>query len=392
LIPILGILVIILQNYFIQGADPIAVPQVGFLRFGWFIPVMLVILLRHKLHLNLLRGLEVLLVAIAFFWGVDSGMYVLGAYVAFLVVESLPSIRLVVYRLLQVTSSLLVVFIAITVFTFLRSYQWPNWTEYVQYALTYSSGGIGMLPMPVVGTYLGFLAVYVIIAGYVIINLFEGQKESLSLAVITFMTTYGILQFIYYVGRSHPNNLHNVIIPLIIVVCWCIQKGLKRYTQLDFVTISINVLVPTVVAITILCALPFVVIRGKTLDTNQYLYFLENQRSSVAESVEAVRQTSEDRVAIVSMVDTFFLVEGGKTNFITDSDNFLQQVTTAQVTEIAEMLLTKRPSTIFIDHDHTNDYNMFSVPIIYKAITINKDYRLSANVGYLDEYVLMESK
>lgn len=384
LISVFGIFLITQQNYFL-GA-PLGFPQSGFLRFGCWIPVMLILLIRIKLDTkntnyylrNTIKILELLLVATAFFWSFDSGIYVLVAYGAAIFIETFENnaeIKIQLKKLLlkvgQILGALLFLFIAISVFTYIRSHQWPDWYQYIQYVLIYSSNGVGMIPMPKIGLHLLFLVLYISSASYIVLKLFfTNEKGQRDLPILSFITAYGIMSFIYYVGRSHPNNLHHIVIPAIIIICWFILKGTNYFASesgKEFFKRNMLVMSSSLMLIVLLITLPILVsskemilnlsgretiVRIKERDDIKWLIADPNKQVEYENSVRAIEENENgsDDVAIISSLDTLFLVATHRTN-VMNSNNLPQEVLRSQIEQLGNELLTAKPESIYIDHD-----------------------------------------
>jgi len=418
LISIFGIFLIILQNYFVQigNLNPGVCPQVGFLRFGWFIPVMFLVLLRTRLargersHLRcILRSGELLFVAIAFFWVADAGSYVLGAYIVTIFVEEFynqsgfnSKIKTFLFRMAEIMATLILLFAVISIFTFIRSHQWPDWYGYVQSSLLYVAG-FGMMPMPATGLYVLFVAVYLSSASYVVVKLFfAGGKAERDLPIIAFVTAYGILQFVYYVGRSHPNNLHHVVIPFIMVICWFMLKGLGFALSSDGrAFLHRNVLMVSSISLVIILLLsPPILLSTKQMiakvanrgniialmnsrdDLNRLIPDTDEQ-SKFMDSVKAIEEIEKGRekVALISGNDAFFLVETNRTNYM-NSNNLTEFILMSQLEELASQLLNARPTSVYIDS------NPSQPEVKYLKDMIQDDYYFVENHGLLDRYVL----
>ncbi len=388
LIALSGIFTIVLLNYFVlQTVNTLDFPQSGFMRFGWWIPIMALLLIRAKMEKgktakyvrNTLRFTELILVAIAFFWSLDSGMYVIMAYGAYILVIELSeqssiniTLRRLSLRLVEIVGALVLLFLIISVFTYLRSHQLPDWYQFIEYSRIYSSNGAGMIPMPRIGLHLLVIAVYMFATIYIILRIFfmNGIYER-DLPILAFITVYGITQFVYYVGRSNITNLYHVIIPAIMVSCWFIMKGaqwIRAGNGRDFVKRNMPAIASVIILIALLVSLPILYASKQmilTLDQRNSIPELLKQRDNISwlipspdkqtafiKSVDAIDENEKysPKVAVVSTLDTWYLVATGKTN-IMNSNNLPQFLLRSQIKQLGTELIKARPDNIYVDHD-----------------------------------------
>lgn len=420
LIPIFGIFFIVLQHYFVNLYNPILSPQCFFLRFGWWIPVMFLLLIRTRLatggrnHLRwILRSVELLFVAIAFFWILDAGIFVLGAYIVAIFVEEFYvrsggnlKIRDLLFRMAQIIAMLIamliVLFVAISILTFVRSHQWPYWYKYIQYSLTFGAGGLSLVRMPVTGLWVVFVAVYLLSAIYIMVKLFfGGGKTERDLPIISFITAYGILQFGYYVGESRAATLHTLVIAPIMIICWFMLKGLhfalsgdgraflnRNVLKVSSISLFVILLLSPPILLSTKQMVSQVVSRGNVIalissrEDGSRLSPDTNTQSMALDSVKAIDEIEKgrERVAIVSSEDTWFLVQTKRTN-VMNSNNLKQFDLLSQLDELAPQLLNARPSSVYIDH------TVSSWSVGYIKDKIQDDYYFDETVGLLDRYV-----
>jgi len=416
LIPIFGIFFIVLQNYFVNLYNPMLSPQGFFLRFGCWIPVMFLLLIRTRLatggrnHLRwILRSVELLFVAIAFFWVLDAGIFVLGAYIVAIFVEEFYvrsggnlKIRDLLFRMAQIIAMLIVLFGAISILTFVRSHQWPYWYKYIQYSLTFGAGGLSLVRMPVTGLWVVFVAVYLLSAIYIMVKLFfGGGKTERDLPIISFITAYGILQFGYYVGESRAATLHALVIAPIMIICWFMLKGLhfalssdgraflnRNVLKVSSISLFVILLVSPPILLSTQQMVSQVASRGNVIalissrEDGSRLSYDTNTQSMALDSVKAIDEIEKgrERVAIVSSEDTWFLVQTKRTN-VMNSNNLKQFDLLSQLDELAPQLLNARPSSVYIDH------TVSGYSVEYIKDKIQDYYYFVENVGFLDRYV-----
>jgi len=400
LLPALGLFLILQQNYYLQVDSLLSYPQTGFLRFGWWVIIAGCIILfsNTKLKERVRFFFEIILVSTAFYWMIDAGIYVLGAYLLMVVFreimrrESLKStIKNITGKFALIAVSLLEVFCLISFYTLFRSGSFPDWSFFSGGAVL-AIGGFYLLPITLIGPYLFFLALYLLFFIYVMYLLFVTRRKLEKhdgLPALVFIGFYGILQFNYFVGRSHPNNLHHVVIPFIILFCWFIKKAVEfvRYYHLD---LKLRAFVFFGFLLTLLI---FSAIVGAGINDTALLYNSKGSglpeldrmkdESGYALSIKAIQEELEGltggdrRIAILSKDETFFLVYSDSANIV-DSNNISYFTLMSELERLENQLIEKRPEHIFIDHDVYIDH----VGIVKKIIEPYYSYK--ENVGVLD--------
>ena len=225
---------LLLVNHFASKiTDPAFVPSPGPLRFGFIYLLMTLIILRNKIpkKINLFYRLESLVVASAFFWSFEVCVYTVPPYLGLLLFESLEvkagMVRLEGGVLLKRLKELLGFILLIAGYLywdiFSRSGTLPHWSYYFEYVFLYK-GGFGLLPMEGMG-YWWFMFGILYFSFFSVLGIFYGRDQKNPnpphFNAIVLLTFYGITQFLYFIGRSHPINLLNVSMPsLLLFIYW----------------------------------------------------------------------------------------------------------------------------------------------------------------------------
>jgi hypothetical protein len=408
-IAILGIFLIIQHHYFGPIANILLYAQQTFLRWGWWIIMLLFIFftLASKIPKVIYQLLECLLIGTAFYWAADAGTYLVLAYVGTSIVKILIDekswfirIKQTVSLLLRLITTLTFFAIVITIFTYLSAGVWPDWGRFFATTKQFMVG-LGLLPMPAFGPYILVLALYFGVLIYILYLLLASgimisEKTKKDLHLVSFVTLYGISQFIYYTGRSTNGNLLMVILPFMVVFCWVLTKG-KNYYQKHGLTGIDRRGKLMLMGFLLLFLLVF-----STLTTmatvNIYKAYGKKDRlipigfddiadnpshkqaiNSINEYLSS-KKNNKRRVAIVSTWDGFFLIKTKSVNVI--SSNHLDYFAfMPQFKQLGEQLVVEKPDVIFTDH--SNYYEM--VP--YVMGFVKDKYQFSQNVGYLDVWV-----
>ncbi len=189
-----------------QGDNYFAFPSTGMLRFGFPLIVALIYCITDPLLQKRLRPhLLGILAALASFWSFEVMVYTVPAI---LIAEWMGK------RLLRFLPFLLIYTFMIWggyVLIVILSGHTPDLTQYLEYPLLFQSG-YGQIPL-IRETTLWWLFPVIGLWG-VATTLFDEQTDE-RLAILS---VSALAMFTYFVGRAHPNNLHHIAIPFILLL------------------------------------------------------------------------------------------------------------------------------------------------------------------------------
>src|SRR3989338_1345796 len=207
----------------IYGA-PSATPfhQLGFL-------VVALLWLRFALQSQSIRTVNLILMstAVAAFWYVDTGLYVvastLGVFAFWNFFSDGPLARRIKDFLWIAVKLVLMIcglVAAYSVWQFFRFGAWPDWPLLYFPALVYQSGYM-MVPLPSYGFYLVFIFIFLVSFGYLLWKAYRESEKLPELVFPLFLTLFGVLQMLYYITRSHTTNLApRVSFFLVAIIAW----------------------------------------------------------------------------------------------------------------------------------------------------------------------------
>jgi hypothetical protein len=204
----------------------VAYPSTGPLRFALpYVVILLEVLsARSTTSTRSFRQASVAVTALASLWSFETFAYTLAAFLAisaFGAVADREAVGDVARRRLLPLVGLVALFqVLFAVGTRAASGGWPRWGTYLDYIRLYSVQGFYTLPVTPWSP--GFLLAGTCFASALLLALVAVRWPDLVLVrrdlfvALAGSTAFAILAFTYFVGRSHPNNLHHVAPPAIL--------------------------------------------------------------------------------------------------------------------------------------------------------------------------------
>lgn len=347
-----------------------------FLRYGWWV-IVLFFLLSHKYlvkNKKVNNIIELALIGISVFWATDTGTYVLLGYFSYIVTRDIQqyktiteSITSTVKSLVGLSISLGIMLLSVITITYVRSGQFPNWQEYF-FHISIFSNGYALSPMPAIGHYLIFIVLHVCVVLYVMYSLLEktqktdtGKKE---ISILSFLTSYAIANFLYYIGESRSNDVEIVMLPSLVLFSWVIYRLLspKAYSLIarlekseKAVAGSMSVVlfllfsIITTVAITNIVALyphrkPLSYFASEQTYEKPYYTSSVNWLNDYLKNIPPYRR----KIALISQDDWYYLLTTKSTNVI-DSGNNYYFLLKSQFQKLCTQLFERKPQYLFID-------------------------------------------
>lgn len=328
---------IITLNYYSLYHMPIAYPQVGPTRW---LPMLLSLFIFSKYN-KPASFIYIFLITLISFITIDVGISIILAFLCTLFLIYLNgniSVKKVISALLTLCASAALVFIAINILHMLLGYKPINPNLIFTKMLQYSQSGFNMIKLP---EYTYFWLVILVYFGSVI-YFFKKRAIDRKNQILLLSANLSLFGAIYFVGRSHPNNLFNISILFLInfylLLSFFFQK-LKSAKQ-KFVLIILFLLFIVFPSIQRRVSLSYIVYQKlnhfgiKTLDhkfPETYVYYyckpqtIHLIKSELDEclwlrykkEVGFINKNIKDRkIAIISPDDTYLL-------YLTNKDNLL---------------------------------------------------------------------
>jgi hypothetical protein len=225
--------------------DNIAAPSVGPLRFGLPLLVLTAAYARRVKAegAGASRRLELALLGIASIWSFETFAYSMAGYGAVLFHESwADSIGLrgfvgrFIPALLKTALALAAAQVLFGLGTLLRSGHWPAWSQYLEYVSLYGRSRFGSLEFPVFSPWIALAGLSFLSVMAASFGLFSRRDCGPSSMFVFGLSAAGILEFTYFLGRSHPDNISHTCFNTVVASfywldrCWtkaCVQRGFK---------------------------------------------------------------------------------------------------------------------------------------------------------------------
>jgi hypothetical protein len=223
-----------------------AYPSTGPLRFGLAYLVLAAVFLRRRFPRLRRAGLivEYLLVGIASLWSFETFVYVGFSYLGICLYESLGGfagfreiLAIFIRRLSWLFATIATFHALLALGTYARAQAWPNWGIYFDFVKSYSVRGLTAVPIEpwspwIFPTAIYFVSLMVFVFRYLFLKSLAESEES---ELIFGLTLFGIAQYTYFLGRSHPNNLYHISSPAVIIAgYWFAQLNSQRALPASF--------------------------------------------------------------------------------------------------------------------------------------------------------------
>jgi hypothetical protein len=218
----LAIAVAALGNLFAPLEVYVTYPNATALRFGLPYLVVLSAVLGscYPMREKLVRVAILSVLALAAVWSFESFVYCGATFGAVVLVEALSDREEVVRRVARAgAQALAACAAAVLLYSLLTAllYGGLDWGPYFEYLRLYSTEGFSQLPVvvfsagPLMGAAIFFSAV-------TLIWLARARPQALAppmRAALAGFTGFAVASFTYYLGRSHPNNLLVLLVPVV---------------------------------------------------------------------------------------------------------------------------------------------------------------------------------
>ncbi|MBU0618599.1 hypothetical protein KKD62_00010 [Patescibacteria group bacterium] len=202
-------------------------------RFFPAMPAALLVLLWQKTRSRKYLYLSQIMITIAFFWNLESGISLLLGYIGFLLIEFHNSkekdsqkLKLLFLRLVELAATFLAIVVLYSLYTLILAGQFPKWNQLFYYVSLFNNGFLQYPNRPPL-----FGIVYLPIAIYALVILsslirryFKRGLPINDLSFLTLLATYGYGIYRYYISKQSPSDLGAVMIPATIIIVYLLYQ------------------------------------------------------------------------------------------------------------------------------------------------------------------------
>jgi len=217
----------VMANIFANLGAYAGYPSIGPLRFGppYLVVAAAVAAARWPQHARAMRVGQLVVIAIAAVWSFETFVYTAVTWLALVALlafgRSLAGLRVFVRELAAAAAVSVGAVLALTIGTRAVCGAWPDWTGYFAYVRLYSAGEFGNLPVDFWSPAL-LMAAAIFLSAVGVVSLARDERFHVSgpvLAGLAGFTGFAVSSFTYFLGRSHPNNVLNLIVPICALGC-----------------------------------------------------------------------------------------------------------------------------------------------------------------------------
>ncbi len=404
-------LIVMFTLHFYSTFDRYTRPQVFPLRYLMDLPFFFLLLLYDNTPKKWLGYFLPFLAAVAFFYNLEAGTSII---ISYLVYKSLHDFWLgkdnsLIVKGFNIFKSVLTIIIYIIILGFLYSLyakfvsgKYPDWSSLMFYIRIFSKGFAGGDPPPVIGLHLITLAIYLIVLIKSCLSYIYKWNENNALWKISF-AVYGLMIYMYYVKSPYILNLAIVSIPAIILMVNLFQElfhfSLKNRDSHAFSLSRLTIFAPYLILCSIVTfSITVYFFRIIVNHEHQYWPSIEADRYASEKIFNGIndasayikkRETSNNKVTVLSYYDAIILIKSGKTNALPLSNSQLV-LTISQDVNLLQNLKKLNPQTVYTDTDALAyiSYEANSAakdkffPLIFDYL--QKNYRRSGTYGFLD--------
>jgi hypothetical protein len=217
----------VMANIFANLGAYAGYPSIGPLRFGppYLVVAAAVAASRWPQYARPLRVAQFVVIAIAAVWSFETFVYTVITFFALATLRAFgPSragVRAFVRELAGAAAVSVGAVLVLTIGTRVVAGAWQDWSGYFAYLLLYSVDEFGNLPLDFWSPGL-LMAALIFLSAVGVISLARDERVRVStpaLVGLAGFTGFAVSTFTYFLGRSHPNNLLNLLLPFCALGC-----------------------------------------------------------------------------------------------------------------------------------------------------------------------------
>jgi hypothetical protein len=217
----------VMANIFANLGAYAGYPSIGPLRFGppYLVVAAAVAAARWPQHARAMRVAQLVVVAIAAVWSFETFVYTAVTWFALAALWAFGRARAGVQVFLRQLAAAAAVSVgavlALTIGTRVAVGAWPDWTGYFAYLRLYSEGDLWNLPVDFWSPAL-LMAAAIFLSAVGLVSVARDERVQASgpvLAGLAGFTGFAASTFTYFLGRSHPNAILVLLVPVCALGC-----------------------------------------------------------------------------------------------------------------------------------------------------------------------------
>lgn len=220
-------------------------PQSTFLRFGSYLPVLYFLYALNTHRGKITEWLFALLTAVMFFWAIEYGVYMIVAAVGItfchLLFQRGDAFKCWLARLGRIGVFLLFICVYLTAYIWMKYGHWPVWLDLVYFPKLYSQSGLAMNQLNTIGIWVIPFVVYWTTI-YVCLKYYRKLAHG---DTWLFLSFFGLLFFIYFIGKGGGFVLARTVLPVIILSG--VFLGFLSRQNMTFTVFSKNITLKNIV-------------------------------------------------------------------------------------------------------------------------------------------------
>jgi hypothetical protein len=180
---------------------------------------------------------QLVVIAIAAVWSFETFVYTAATWFALAALlafgRTRAGLRVFVRELAAAAAVSVGAVLALTIGTRVAAGAWPDWGGYFAYIRRYSLDGLAMLPIDFWSPAL-LMAAAIFLSAVGLVSVARDERVRASapvLAGLAGFTGFASSSFTYFLGRSHPNNVLNLLVPICVLGCLWASIFLARREQ-----------------------------------------------------------------------------------------------------------------------------------------------------------------
>lgn len=232
-------------------------PQNTFIRMGAWLIVALTIVYQSVLMKKLGKialTLPPIVTVLSLFWTLDVGLYTLEAYCLYMLLMNLNDHVTIFIKQLSrtigvVAGCIIAVFGFVNLVYFVMYHRLPMWYTHYFFITRYQASN-HMLPVPHEPWLWISVLIPVATIGFLVSRMKQQQGLTHVQSGVLFVAVASLTYFSYFLGRTTLNQLHNVILPILVCAFYLIKIGLDHARRSPFpIAIASIILVGTILGV-----------------------------------------------------------------------------------------------------------------------------------------------